>query len=54
MEIVQLVNDHRVEKLFHLFLVEKMAADIEHQAAPFKARLILDFDTGNLRIFCNG
>ena len=34
----------QVEETLHLILVVEMAADIEHQAAPFVTRAVFDLD----------
>ena len=44
-ENVQLVHRHGIQQLFYLVLVEKVAADIEHQPAPLETRLVGDVHT---------
>ena len=49
-EGIQLVHRHGVQQLFDLGLVEKVAADIQHESAPWEARLVGDIHAGQLPV----
>ena len=44
---VELVHSHKIKIALHIVHAPKVAAGIQHHAAPTEARRIFDFDTGH-------